>query len=104
MTFSQKMRILGILILGLVHINSHEAHAALTNNQIAEFREAFTLFDSSGTGIPITDLPIAMNSLGQYPTEAELQHLIKEVGTNGNNTINFLEFQTIMARSMQNNK
>ena len=40
-------------------------------------------------------------SLGQNPTEAELQDMINEVDADGNGTIDFPEFLTMMARKMK---
>ena len=42
-----------------------------------------------------------MRSLGQNPTEAELQDMINEVDADGNGTIDFPEFCTLMARKMK---
>ena len=42
-----------------------------------------------------------MRSLGQNPTEAELQDMINEVDTEANGTIDFPEFLTLMARKMK---
>ncbi len=42
-----------------------------------------------------------MRSLGQNPTEAELQDMINEVDADGNGTIDFPEFLNLMARKMQ---
>ncbi|RUS78137.1 hypothetical protein EGW08_014110 [Elysia chlorotica] len=39
-----------------------------------------------------------MRSLGQNPTEAELQDMINEVDVDGNGTIDFAEFLTMMSR------
>ena len=48
--------------------------------QIAEFKEAFSLFDKDGDGtITTKELGTVMRSLGQNPTEAELQDMINEV-------------------------
>lgn len=56
----------------------------LTEEQIAEFKEAFNLFDREGKGVITTkDLGTIMRALGQNPTEAELQQLINEVDTDG---------------------
>uniref|UniRef100_A0A2K6LF94 Uncharacterized protein n=2 Tax=Rhinopithecus TaxID=542827 RepID=A0A2K6LF94_RHIBE len=49
----------------------------LTERHIAEFKEAFSLFDKDGT---------VMRSLGPNPTEAELQDMINEVDADGNGT------------------
>ena len=42
-----------------------------------------------------------MRSLGQNPTEAELQDMINEVDADGNGEIDFPEFLTMMARKMK---
>uniref|UniRef100_A0A8D2GZR4 EF-hand domain-containing protein n=1 Tax=Urocitellus parryii TaxID=9999 RepID=A0A8D2GZR4_UROPR len=52
----------------------------LTEEQIAEFKEAFPLFDIDRDGtITTKELGTIMRSLGQNPTEAELQDMINEV-------------------------
>ena len=53
---------------------------------IAEFKEAFSLFDKDGDGtITTKELGTVMRSLGQNPTEAELQDMINEVDADGMN-------------------
>lgn len=70
--------------------------------QIAEFKEAFSLFDKDGDGtITTKELGTVMRSLGQNPTEAELQDMVNEVDADGNGTIDFPEFLTMMARKMK---
>ena len=50
----------------------------------AEFKEAFSLFDKDGNGVIVTkELGTVMRSLGQNPTEAELQDMINEVDADG---------------------
>jgi hypothetical protein len=67
-----------------------------------EFKEAFSLFDKDGDGtITTKELGTVMRSLGQNPTEAELQDMINEVDADGNGTIDFPEFLTMMARKMK---
>ncbi|KAL7009648.1 hypothetical protein EMMF5_000556 [Cystobasidiomycetes sp. EMM_F5] len=70
--------------------------------RLAEFKEAFSLFDKDGDGtITTKELGTVMRSLGQNPTEAELQDMINEVDTDSNGTIDFPEFLTMMARKMK---
>ena len=60
----------------------------LSPEQIAEFKEAFSLFDKDGDGtITTKELGTVMRSLGQNPTEAELQDMIQEVDSNGNGQV-----------------
>eukprot|EP00980_Cylindrotheca_fusiformis_P019151 scaffold6486_cov96-Cylindrotheca_fusiformis.AAC.15 len=121
----------------------------LTEEQIAEFKEAFSLFDKDGDGeffislwscrtscygsawsfvvvaactadlarfklemiltihtadcctITTKELGTVMRSLGQNPTEAELQDMIQEIDADGSGTIDFPEFLTMMARKMK---
>ena len=51
---------------------------------LVEFKEAFSLFDKDGDGtITTKELGTVMRSLGQNPTEAELQDMINEVDADG---------------------
>ena len=56
--------------------------------------------DGDGT-ITTKELGTVMRSLGQNPTEAELQDMINEVDADGNGTIDFPEFLSLMARKMK---
>ena len=47
------------------------------------------------------ELGTVMRSLGQNPTEAELADMVNEVDADGNGTIDFPEFLTMMARKMK---
>jgi len=74
----------------------------LTPEQISEFREAFNIFDKDGDGrITAKELGTVMRSLGQNPSEAELQDMVNEVDLDGNGTIEFDEFLYMMSRQMR---
>ncbi|KAI7730356.1 hypothetical protein M8C21_016928 [Ambrosia artemisiifolia] len=74
----------------------------LTNDQISEFKDAFSLFDKDGNGcITTKELGTVMRSLGQNPTEAELQDMINEVDADRSGTIEFSEFLNLMDRKMK---
>lgn len=59
------------------------------------------------TNTPLTgqittkELGTVMRSLGQNPSESELQDMINEVDADNNGTIDFPEFLTMMARKMK---
>jgi len=79
-----------------------DAAKQLSEEQIAEFKEAFSLFDKDGDGtITTKELGTVMRSLGQNPTEAELQDMINEVDVDQNGTIDFPEFLAMMAKKMK---
>ncbi|KAI0016713.1 hypothetical protein F4780DRAFT_664328 [Xylariomycetidae sp. FL0641] len=73
---------------------------SLTEEQVSEFKEAFSLFDGDGQ-ITTKELGTVMRSLGQNPSESELQDMINEVDADNNGTIDFPEFLTMMARKMK---
>merc|ERR1719504_482893 len=76
--------------------------ATIDEEQGGRVKEAFSLFDKDGDGtITTKELGTVMRSLGQNPTEAELQDMINEVDADGNGTIDFPEFFNLMARKMK---
>ncbi|ELT88073.1 hypothetical protein CAPTEDRAFT_162839 [Capitella teleta] len=67
-----------------------------------KFREAFSLFDKDGDGtITTKELGTVMRSLGQNPSEDELQDMVNEVDIDGNGEIDFEEFLQMMAKKMK---
>ncbi len=51
---------------------------------MAEFQEAFNLFDKDGDGkVTSNELGVVMRSLGQRPTEGELRDMVNEVDEDG---------------------
>ncbi|KAJ3785020.1 calmodulin-like protein [Lentinula aff. detonsa] len=74
----------------------------LCAEQVNEFKEAFSLFDKDGDGtITTLELGTVMRSLGQNPTDAELQDMINEVDVDGNGTIDFNEFLAMMEKKFK---
>ncbi len=66
---------------------------------MAEFKEAFNLFDKNGDGsISAAELRSVMQSLGHTPTDTELKDMMHEIDTDGNGIIEFNEFLTLMTR------
>ena len=73
----------------------------MNEEQIAEFKEAFSIFDKNGDGaISREELGNVMKSLGQDPTETDLQDIINEVDADRDGAINFQEFLIMMGRKM----
>ncbi|XP_063364482.1 calmodulin-A-like isoform X2 [Cydia amplana] len=84
----------------IVTINLSEY--GLTEEQVAEFKEAFMLFDKDEDGtITMAELGVVMRSLGQRPSETELRDMVKEVDQDGNGTIEFNEFLQMMSKKMR---
>ncbi|XP_063536657.1 calmodulin-A-like isoform X2 [Cydia strobilella] len=84
----------------IVTINLSEY--GLSEEQVAEFKEAFMLFDKDEDGtITMAELGVVMRSLGQRPSETELRDMVKEVDQDGNGTIEFNEFLQMMSKKMR---
>mmetsp|Transcript_25911 Transcript_25911/g.55467 ORF Transcript_25911/g.55467 Transcript_25911/m.55467 type:complete len:150 (+) Transcript_25911:137-586(+) len=68
-----------------------------TDIQIAEFKQAFSLFDKDGDGtIDSEELGTVLRSLGNQPTEEEVEDMIREADKDGNGIIDFAEFIEMM--------
>lgn len=76
----------------------------LTEQKIAEFREAFSLFDKDGDGhVTPGELTIVLQTLGQKPTAEEVNAMIQEVDDDNNGAIEFEEFVQLMTKNMKGN-
>jgi len=76
---------------------------SLTHDQIAELKEAFSLFDKAGQGTIFTkDLGLVLRSLGHNPTEAELQEMTNEVDVKKTGMIDFNGFLSLMVQRSNN--
>lgn len=71
-------------------------------SKLAEYKEAFSLFDKDGDGcITTKELGTVMRALGKSPTEAEVKQIVKEVDPDNRGVINFPEFTSIMSRDIR---
>eukprot|EP01082_Thalassiosira_pseudonana_P007851 g6917.t1 g6917 contig23:1482794-1483706(-) len=74
------------------------AKHGLSEEEVADLKEAFSMFDIDGDGtITLVELKEVMRSLGQNPTEKELKQMINSVDDNGDNEIDFEEFLILMS-------
>jgi len=75
----------------------------LTDKQLNEFWEAFSLFDDDGNGtVDNEELKEVMQNLGMKPSEDELVRLINEIDVDGDGCLDFEEFVSMMARRARN--
>lgn len=62
----------------------------LTEEQIAEYKEAFSLFDKDGDGtITSKELGTVMRSIGHNPSPEDLKNMMSEVDADGNGNMDF---------------
>lgn len=94
------------MISALIYSPQNSRKLSLCLTKVGPTRYSLVLYlirsdiDGDGT-ITTKELGTVMRSLGQNPTEAELQDMINEVDADGNGTIDFPEFLTMMARKMR---
>merc|ERR1712010_225555 len=73
----------------------------LSEEQVEEIREAFTLFDSDASGaIDVRELKAAMRALGFEIKNGELKKMVSDIDNDGNGTIEFAEFLGMMTGKM----
>ena len=71
--------------------------AALNGEEIEKLWQAFKLLDADGnSSIWAEELRQVMRSLGQSPTDNELQDLIQQEDIDSSGAINFEEFKALM--------
>lgn len=76
---------------------------SFSEEEISEYREAFSLFDHNGDGqITVKDMGIEMRKLGKNPSEAELREMIESADPEGKGTVDFVDFLNCMAISAAN--
>jgi hypothetical protein len=76
--------LLNVLSMASTSTMSGSRRKEFTDEDREEFQEAFNLFDRDGDGlISASELGSVLRSLGQTPTEAEIQALIAEADSDG---------------------
>lgn len=93
-------------VLPATHPASRTTPAAgatcLSDEQVLEFREAFSLFDKDGDGTVTTaELGTVMRSLGFNPSVAEVHTMVNEVDADGNGVVDFVDFLGLMSARMR---
>uniref|UniRef100_A0A7S0X7Z3 EF-hand domain-containing protein n=1 Tax=Mantoniella antarctica TaxID=81844 RepID=A0A7S0X7Z3_9CHLO len=74
----------------------------LSEEQVAEFKECFALFDADGSGtVDTSELGTVMKSLGQKMSDEDLAFIIQEVDADSSGTVDFAEFLGMMGRQMK---
>merc|ERR1712183_388536 len=73
----------------------------LSDEQMDEIREAFSLFDSDASGaIDVRELKAAMRALGFEVKNEELKKMVTDVDTDGSGCIEFGELLEMMTGKM----
>ena len=81
--------------------NKKKHKQILSESQKAEIKEAFDLFDTSGSGtIEAKELRVALQALGYEPSKLEIDKLIQDVDKDKSGKIDFHEFLDIMITKM----
>eukprot|EP01103_Thecamoeba_quadrilineata_P002430 TRINITY_DN12390_c0_g1_i1.p1 TRINITY_DN12390_c0_g1~~TRINITY_DN12390_c0_g1_i1.p1 ORF type:complete len:1553 (+),score=563.11 TRINITY_DN12390_c0_g1_i1:26-4660(+) len=72
-------------------------NSSVSAEQLAEFREVFEHFDKDKTGaLRRLEFKSCLQSLGENPSDAEVDSLISQIGTDG--TVNFEAFTELMVK------
>ena len=88
-------------------ITNQDAVETLSEEMINEFKEIFSLFDTSGDStIPAKNLKEVLICLGQTLTQEELDELMyeHEIDATGDGRVGFVEFLNLMGRKMKETK
>ncbi|GBG92905.1 hypothetical protein CBR_g57709 [Chara braunii] len=76
--------------------------ATLTEKQVADFKEAFSLFDRDRDGsISTKEVGTVMRALGLNPTEADLSDMVKMYGDQGKTALNCDDFLDLMSKNLK---
>ncbi|KIV93842.1 hypothetical protein PV10_05027 [Exophiala mesophila] len=76
--------------------------APMSDEEIKAYKDVFALFDKDGSGtITASELGEIMRSLGQNPSDSELQDMINEVDADSSGSIDFDEFMKMMSTTVK---
>merc|ERR1711906_88526 len=83
------------------NMGRNKKKGGLSEEQLDEVREAFGLFDADASGsIDVRELKAAMRALGFEVKNEELKKMVSDIDGDGNGTIEFSEFLTMMTGKM----
>ncbi|XP_067004791.1 uncharacterized protein [Anabrus simplex] len=73
----------------------------LTDEQKADIKEAFDLFDTEGTGkIETKELKVAIRALGFEPKKEEIKKMIADIDKDGSGVLSYDDFLSLMTVKM----
>ena len=73
----------------------------MTNEEVAEIKEAFALFDKDGSdSIDVLELKDAMKALGLYMNGDQAKVMMEKADKDGSGTIELGEFMSLMAEKI----
>merc|ERR1712066_867921 len=71
----------------------------VTDAELDSFKETFMMFDKDGDGsVSTKELGAVMRSLGNNPTEEELEDMIDDADRDGSGSVDFQEFVELMVK------
>ena len=83
-------------------IVTYTRHLDIPEEKIAEYKEAFDMFDKSHKGtISADDIIKIMKNFGYPISRKEVERMVAEIDTSGDGEIDFEEFVTLMQKHIQ---
>ena len=70
-------------------------------DKLSEYKEAFDMFDKDHSGaISVQEISKIMKNYGNPMTKEEIQHMIKDIDSDGDGELTFEEFVTLMQKQV----